>query len=462
MEKLYSLFIFFLYFYKCVSLEPGMRILAEVGKKTNLPCDNTQGDIMWLKNGAFLFRFQRGKRFQSHSIDVSRFIPDQSTNAMELDKVQLKDSGTYTCQKDKKTVYTVTLFVFEVSGIPSFNLISSEDLVLKVTFSPEQVPALQVYWMKGDKKIGKDTSVELKNVNLDHSGYYSCHIKIEGADEVKSSKEIKVRGFAPLAIEYLQESKPVILPWRFNFKVRSTQNTNDAKVKGGKITYPSQVVKQLDVTQDTVRWPEERDIKTEDMQNLDIHLSNPKIGDYRMEIDLEMGGRTKKLWGNVCLAGLTVSSFSKQDVSTESSVTLLCQINCLDKNGKLCWQNMNIKHEKCGSPGQINLTEEVNVLPETSGIWTCSVVVNQKTIVSANETLEIKNGFLDLSGYKFWVLIGAGALVLLIIVMIIVIMVARSRRLRRAQKRAWLSQNLNQQKRCKCKGFPPQRLKENI
>lgn len=71
----------------------------------------------------------------------------------------------------------------------------------------------------------------------------------------------------------------------------------------------------------------------------------------------------------------------------ESIVTLLCQTNCLEENGKLCWQNTNIKREKCGPPGRRNLTEEVTLIPETLGNWTCHVLVREKTAVTANLSL---------------------------------------------------------------------------
>ncbi|XP_073451482.1 uncharacterized protein [Aquarana catesbeiana] len=463
MKNLHRLIIFLLYFHKCVPLDFNKYILTEEKKKVNLPCGvESKGNIEWQRGGSLLIRYRTYQKFTNNALkDSNRFnVQNHSTSDLEVSEVQRSDSGIYTCQRERSTVlHTVQLLVFTVSATPSKNLFSSEKL--KLELSPENVPGLQVYWTKGDKNLDRGTSVEIKEVDLQSGGQYWCRIKMEGNEDLNISTTITVLGFysASSGIVYIQNPKSVILPWEFNFRVKS----NEVKVVEGKVTYPSKIIQPLSTTGASVCWLESCSSQTGHVNNLDLHLSNPEIGDYEMEIVLEMDGRRKKLQRKVCVASLTVSS-SEADLSMGSTVTLLCETNCLDENGKLCWQNTNIKREKCGPPGKLNVTEDVTIIPETLGNWTCLIVVEEKTIVSANLTLavQVEAEFRNLSGYLFWVTIGVGVLILLLIVIIIVIVVARSRRMRRARKRAWLIQNIHQQKRCVCGGFPIQRLKENI
>lgn len=434
-----------------------MNIITEVGKKASLPCGvKLQGDIQLYKDSSLLFKYLRGQRFHSGHKDTERIkIPDLSICNIEVDNVKLTDSGTYFCQKDKTIICQVQLFVFEVSPIPSKNLIMSEDLLLKVNLSPEQVPGLQIHWKKGDKDLGQETSVQFKNVTLEQDGLYQCLVNIEGGTEVSSSTYIKVHGISSPSSEivYVTKPKSVKLPWNFNFHVRSVPAPTGVKAVKGSVTYQSQVITQLNITRGTVCWADHCKTQAADMKNLDIELSNPKFGDYEMEIVLEVESRRKSLRRHVCVANLIVSS-SEEDPSMESKVTLQCQINCLDVNGKLCWQRKNMNPD-CGPPGEQTLMKEVTVVPDTVGNWTCYVAVEENMKVSTNLTLVVPGGLdvlLDTSGYLLWVIIGVGILIFLVLVMIVVIVVARSRRRRRARKRAWLLQNIHQKRRCKCEG----------
>lgn len=106
---------------------------------------------------------------------------------------------------------------------------------------------------------------------------------------------------ASSGIVYIQNPKSVILPWEFNFRVKS----NEVKVVEGKVTYPSKVIQPLSTTGASVCWLESCSSQTGHVNNLDLHLSNPEIGDYEMEIVLEMDDRRKKLLRKVCVASLT-------------------------------------------------------------------------------------------------------------------------------------------------------------
>ncbi|XP_075071632.1 T-cell surface glycoprotein CD4-like [Mixophyes fleayi] len=394
----------------------------------------------------------------------SRFsVPSHSTNDLKVTNVQLSDSGTFTCIKEKY-FRKVELLVIQVSVNPSADLISSEDLELTIKSSPGTISGLQVTWKKDGESISRDSKLLKKNVQLVDSGSYVCHVKIDGANDVTIDTRIAVKGVVQSsAIVYMAGKHPITLPWIFNFKVRQIPLANEVGTVGGNIAYQSKIIKELTVTSMAASWPETTDLKTppEQLYNLSVSLSNPNTGHYEMAITLKIGGREKTLLTHVCLAKLAVSA-SHSGISMESTVNLLCNVTCIDKDHKLCWYHLKIGQEFCGQAGKSNFSKEVTVLPETVGDWTCGVVVGEERKVSANLELEAQPIFLDMSNYLVWVAVGVGVLVLLLIVVTITIMTARCRRMRRARYRAWLLQNIHQQRRCQCKGFASKLLKENM
>ncbi|XP_075071229.1 obscurin-like protein 1 isoform X2 [Mixophyes fleayi] len=453
-NNLLTLSIYLLYFQTCLSVTQSEKIIAKVGGSINLPCnEETRGDIQWKKNG------QRVGKTKDHykNTNSNRFH-------LELNNIQLSDSGTFDCVKgnqNQNPIRTVTLIVVQASAFPSSTLIVSENLKLVVSSSPEI--ALQVSWWKDGKNIGPGTHLEKNNVQIEDSGTYKCQVKLEGRTE-DFSIEIKVKGFEPSeTIVYISRKKTITIPIFFNFKVRDTPLFSDVSTEEGNLTYSSRIIKKLTVMAGAACWPEKCNTKVPpgESNDLSANVSKPPIGYYRMEIVLKVDGRKKMLWRDVCVANLTVSA-SPSYISMESNVTLRCNVTCIDAGGKLCWYHPKLGPEFCGQAGQNSLAKVVTALPETVGNWTCSVVVGTQRKASENHLLEVVPDFLDLSNYLFWVTVGAGVLVLLLIVVIITIMIARRRRVRRARFRAWLIENLHEQRRCECNGFAPKRLKENI
>ncbi|XP_063818534.1 uncharacterized protein LOC135056823 [Pseudophryne corroboree] len=467
-EKLWILSIYLLCFQTRLSLASIEKIVAATGNDILLPCNvETQGDIQWLKNDVLLLKYINSIRRLGASIqDRDRFkVPSHHTNDLKVTKVKLSDSGTFTCKKGKDTVRTVELFVVQVSANPSAELISSEDLELSIQSSPEIISGLQVTWMKDGKNISTDSKLVVKNVQREDSGSFECRIKIDTGNEVKSTTMITVKGLLPSpAIVYTAGKHPITIPWLFNFKVQQKPlSPHNVCAAGGNITFQSKVIKKLTVTQEAACWHQKCDQKTppEQLHNLSVCLPNPSSGHYEMAITLKAGAREKTLMTRVCVANLTVS-VSPSDVRMDSTATLLCNVTCIDPDGKLCWSHTNTGHEICGQVGTSTLAKEVTAMPETVGNWTCSVLVGAESKASANLILEVQAAFLDASSSLFWVTVGVGVLVLLLFVVTITVMTARCRRMRRARYRAWLLQNVHQQRRCQCKGFAPKLLSENI
>lgn len=464
-EKLFGICLTFLYFQTCFSLPSNEKVLvlAEVGKQVSLPCDkNTNGEIIWLKDKILVIKYENARKLYGiMAKDKLRYnIPSHTTNNLAMMDIKITDAGTYTCQYRTSVIRTVELFIFQVSILPSASLLVSEDLVLKLTTSPSSVPGLQVSWEKDGILKSNDLKLEENNVQLNNSPYV-CRIKMEGGNRLDITTEVTVFGFHDFpSILYTSGKNPVTIPWIFNFNIRN--KLSHVHVVEGSISYSSKILNQLSVTEGAASWPARSDLKDapEKPNDLSVYLLNPKIGKYQMKICLKIGNRIKNLTREVCVANLTVSD-SKSDISQDSRVLLQCSVNCIDINEKLCWHHWKTSHEKCGEQGHTSLNTEVTAGNETVAIWTCSLTSGKVRLVSANVTLEVKS-VLDLSNPLFWVTSGVGIFIILLIVVIVTIVIARNRRVRRAQYRAWLLENLHQQRTCVCKGFAPQRLKDYI
>ncbi|KAM3912782.1 T-cell surface glycoprotein CD4 [Leptodactylus fuscus] len=376
--------------------------------------------------------------------------------------IKLEDSGNFTCQYGKSS-RTVQLFVFQVLTFPSASLLVSEDLVLELKTSPSSIPGLQVSWEKDGITKLEDLKLEENNMQLNSGGTYICRIKMGGGNSLDITRQIQVFGFHDIpSTVYTTGNNPVTIPWVFNFNIRSKPLVSGVHVVEGSIRYSSQILNQLSDMEGAPGWPTNSNSKNgpEEVNNLSVQLLNPKSGKYQMEILLKMGDQKKNLTREVCVASLTVSD-SQSGISPDTRVPLECRVNCLDINRNLCWHQQKTSHEICGQQGQRSLHIEVTAGNETEVTWTCSVTNGKERIVSADVTLEVKS-FMDLSNSLFWVMIGVGIFIVILIVLIITLLIARSRRLRRARYRAWLLENLHQQRRCECKGFSPQRLRENF
>ncbi|CAJ0965615.1 unnamed protein product [Ranitomeya imitator] len=383
-----------------------VKILAEVGKHVSFPCNKPpNGDIEWFKEQKLLGCRNNRRFFGPGAKDQQRYNdPCHEANDLVVSDLRTADSGTYT-----------------FSIVPSANLLPSEDLELNLT--PSSVPGLKVSWKKDGMAMSNDPKLEENNVQS--NAVYECRITMAGFHDFPS-------------IVYASDKSPVTIPWIFKFNIRKNPMSSDAHVEEGSISYSSQILSRLSVTDGAASWPRKSDEKeaSEKPNDLSIHLTKPKSGKYQMEILLKIGKRRKELRREVCVAGLTVSN-SESAVSMDTKVPLHCAINCMESNKKLCWHQMKTNRETCGRDGQSSVNVEVTAGNETKTAWTCSVTDGKNRIISVNVTLSREgdsdltgqSAFLDLSNSRFWAAVGVGIFILILIVVIITLVIARHRRM---------------------------------
>ncbi|XP_040177486.1 T-cell surface glycoprotein CD4-like [Rana temporaria] len=457
-----------LYLQTYLSLASGERFLYKAGDRVTVPCGmNSPGDIEWKKNGTRIIKIEKGKTILGATKDKTnqqRFsVPDGATKDLQISDIVLIDSGNYSCEEKNKASRTVQVLVLQVDAVPSVNLLASEDLMLTIKLPPGTSPI--VSWRRGQKTIADGPILKKDNVQIEDQGTYKAHVEIGDGLRKEIDVKIEVSGFSrsPSIVYISDRKRSLLLPWIFNFGVRKTPLEKEVRVLGGNVSFSSQKIKEMADRGGAGCWEAECDTKISEEQSKDLSftLTNPKCGPYRMEIHLQLGARKRRLTREVCVSNVTVSA-SPAFFSMESNVTLACSVTCLDPEGKLCWGSNLIGQKVCGAPGQRTFTKNITAVPETLGNWTCNVLIGGNIAAGANLTLEVTLSLFHPSGALFWVTVAVGVVVLLLLAVIVAVMAARCRRVRRARYRAWLLENLHQQRVCECNGFAPKRLRENV
>ncbi|NP_001233240.1 cd4 receptor S homeolog precursor [Xenopus laevis] len=444
-----------------------MQMWTTVGASVIMPCNiNTNGDFTWKKNGVTYARRLNSQINYGSLAESSRISFPHETKlknySMQLVNIKLNDFGKYYC--DEKLI--INLVIFDISVSPSTNLIASENLNLSINSAPENMMGLRITWETPRRgKIEDKRGITVANVQINDGGTYNCHLWIDGENKATFSRHISVSGFYPSSeIIYISEDSPALIPWVFNFNVRETAVRNKISAVSGSISYSNDkssspsLVSSLTVDSGGACWPERcAESKKEQPDNLSFHHLKPKAGWYHLEIQLEQEKRKTKLAMDVCLVKLTVSDVPRQ-LLMEAVVTLTCQASCANDNSTLYWHHENSNTVKHGQRGKPVVSWAITAVPEFMGVWICSVRIGGKIMLSTNVTLELEATFLK-SQSLVWMLVGGGHPALVGMVTI-VILAARCRRKRRARRGAWILMNLDQQRRCQCKGFAPMRLRE--
>ncbi|XP_077323236.1 T-cell surface glycoprotein CD4 [Lithobates pipiens] len=461
MKKLHGVGVCLLYLQTYLYLASGESFIYQAGDRATLPC-SFPGDIEWKKDGERLLKTGKSKSFGIAIKDkAERFSVSGDTNDLTISKLLFpSDSGNYTCQKNAQT-QTVQLLVFQVKAVPSMTLLASENLILTIEHPPGTSAA--VSWWKSEQKKADGPVLKKDNVQIDDRGTYKVHVEMGNGLKKDFDLKIEVSGFShsPSTV-YMSGKRLVLLPWIFNFNVRKTPLEKEVRVLGANISFSSQRMKEMPDRGGAGCWDNcDPKVQGERYNDLSYTLTNPKSGTYQMDIVLQLESRQKRLTREVCVSHMTVSA-SPTFFSMESNVTLRCSASCPDPDAKLCWYYKVIGQRVCGEPGQRTFTKNITAVPETLGNWTCNVLIGENIRSSANLTVEITLGLFHPSGALFWVVVVVGFIVLLLLVVIVTVMAARFRRMRRARYRAWLLENLHQQRVCECNGFAPKRLRENV
>ncbi|XP_018080534.1 T-cell surface glycoprotein CD4 [Xenopus laevis] len=446
-----------------------LQMWKTVGESVVMPCDTyNNGDYTWKIDGGTYVRSLLTQKTYGSRADASRIsFPYETTkqnNSMKLTGIRLGDSGNYSC--DQKMI--IILVIFEISVSPSTNLIVSEDLDLSIKTYSKTMTGLRTLWeTPGRGNIEGKGEIKVPNVQITDGGTYNCRVWIDRENEATFPLLISVSGFFQTSkMIYIPKDSPAWIPWDFNFNVRETAVANGVTAVDGSISYSNDktkipsVISSLTVNSGAC-WPDRcREGKKEHPRNLSFFLRKPKTGWYHLEIQLKQGNRQKKnLSMDVCLVMLTVSAFPSQQLPLEAKVSLTCQTSCIDANSTLYWHHVKSNTEKHDQRGKSSFSWDLTAVPESMGVWICSVRVGGKIMLSNNITLELETTFIKSPSFV-WVVVGGGAILILVGTVTIVLLAARCRRKRRARRGAWILQNLDQQRRCQCKGFAPTRLRE--
>uniref|UniRef100_A0A8C1QW15 Neural cell adhesion molecule 3 n=1 Tax=Cyprinus carpio TaxID=7962 RepID=A0A8C1QW15_CYPCA len=186
---------------------------VQVGHDTLLLCKaDSEGDFRWLKG--------------DEDIDEDRYVVekfDESTSKLLLNKVEVDDSGNYTCVFDSDRGIEKTSYQIYVYQTPDFGNtpLYHEFLVNRTVNIPCVVsgqPAVEIDWFRNNRtvkddgqghfRIQPDNSLQILGIQQEDSGTYTCEGRIKGRPITRTLKiSVVVNGEPDSPILSLSEKK---------------------------------------------------------------------------------------------------------------------------------------------------------------------------------------------------------------------------------------------------------------
>uniref|UniRef100_A0A8C1DFN5 Neural cell adhesion molecule 3 n=1 Tax=Cyprinus carpio carpio TaxID=630221 RepID=A0A8C1DFN5_CYPCA len=187
---------------------------VQVGHDTLLLCKaDSEGDFRWLKG--------------DEDIDEDRYVVekfDESTSKLLLNKVEVDDSGNYTCVFDSDRGIEKTSYQIYVYQTPDFGTtqLHHEFLVNQTVSIPCVVsgqPAVEIDWFRNNRtvkddgrghfRIQPDNSLQILGIQQEDSGTYTCEGRIKGRPITRTLK-ISVVVNEPPTVLIRQDRKSVL------------------------------------------------------------------------------------------------------------------------------------------------------------------------------------------------------------------------------------------------------------
>uniref|UniRef100_A0A8C1TDF0 Neural cell adhesion molecule 3 n=1 Tax=Cyprinus carpio TaxID=7962 RepID=A0A8C1TDF0_CYPCA len=187
---------------------------VQVGSNPLLLCKaDSEGDFRWLKG--------------DEDIDEDRHVVeniDESTSKLILNKVEVDDSGNYTCVFDSDRGIEKTSYQIYVYQTPDFGNtpLYHEFLVNRTVNIPCVVsgqPAVEIDWFRNNRtvkddgrghfRIQPDNSLQILGIQQEDSGTYTCEGRIKGRPITRTLK-ISVVVNEPPTVLILQDRKSVL------------------------------------------------------------------------------------------------------------------------------------------------------------------------------------------------------------------------------------------------------------
>ncbi|ROL41410.1 Neural cell adhesion molecule 1-A [Anabarilius grahami] len=164
---------------------------VQVGTQVLLLCKvDSEGEISWLKD--------------DEEVDEDRHEvkkTDESSSALTLKKVELSDSGTYTCLFEnehgtKRTNYQ--LYVYQALDFGKTRTYHEflMNQTVSITCLVSGKPEVEIYWYRNDRivnddgrgslRIQQDRSLHIERIQQEDRGTYTCEGKIKGRPITKN------------------------------------------------------------------------------------------------------------------------------------------------------------------------------------------------------------------------------------------------------------------------------------
>uniref|UniRef100_A0A7M4FUA2 Ig-like domain-containing protein n=1 Tax=Crocodylus porosus TaxID=8502 RepID=A0A7M4FUA2_CROPO len=358
------------------------KVAGVVGQEVILPCSLTRQMTSWSSNPSILI-LPEGKAPMANRSELI------TTNfSLKVQNLAPYDVGEYTCESGHRGD-TVQLVVF-VTELTKYLLHDQVLFVSLQQYSPVQNKITVTWWDNKDMEVTSEQSqtdqysLHKSGLRITDSGKWKCKINLQFKpfdldipfDVIVIELERKILYAAvntTVSFSYLLNlwevkwtgSLKAHLDWKakaddnyreiMNFSITNQELTSPKQIKRFGFQGVEKPFKQLNVTLSKVLFED--------------------AGWYQFRVTFDFG----HLKTAIHLVVMTVSATPTGPLSKGAEVTLHCQLSALPlQKGLLIWHRVNGTKEESKQV----IHREVEVKARTAGLWRCSFVLENKTLIN--------------------------------------------------------------------------------
>ncbi|XP_019404453.1 PREDICTED: T-cell surface glycoprotein CD4 [Crocodylus porosus] len=447
------------------------KVAGVVGQEVILPCSLTRQmtSVTW----KFQKRTHTTRRQESQEDIVIKYhinvfkgkAPMANRSELITTNFSLKvqnlapyDVGEYTCESGHRGD-TVQLVVFGVTELTKYLLHDQVLFVSLQQYSPVQNKITVTWWDNKDMEVTSEQSqtdqysLHKSGLRITDSGKWKCKINLQFKPfDLDIPFDVIVIGFKELERKILYAAVNTTVSFSYLLNLWEVKWTGSLKAHldwKAKADDNYREIMNFSITNQELTSPKQ--IKRFGFQGvekpfkqLNVTLSKVLFEDagwYQFRVTFDFG----HLKTAIHLVVMTVSATPTGPLSKGAEVTLHCQLSALPlQKGLLIWHRVNGTKEESKQV----IHREVEVKARTAGLWRCSFVLENKTLISVDYMLEEAAEWIM---YALTVAITVASVALLLFVSLCTfICTAWQRRKRRAERMVRVRQDLLQNRTCQC------------
>ncbi|XP_019383242.1 PREDICTED: T-cell surface glycoprotein CD4 [Gavialis gangeticus] len=462
-----------------LGLEPAVvvgqtKVAGAVGQEVILPCNLTHQmtSVTW----KFQKRSYTTRRQESQEDTVIKYHNDvfkgkaPMANRSELiakdfslkvQKLTPYDVGEYTCVLSVTTRFTVQLVVFGITELTKY-LLHNQVLSVSLQQYPSAQNKITVSWwdnkdmeVKNKQSQTDQYSLHKSGLRITDSGKWKCKIKLQFPPfDLDIPFDVIVIGFNDLESEIQYAAVNTTVSFSYSLNLQGVKWTGSLK---GHLDWKAKAddnygeIMNFNITNQGLALPKQIKrfgFKADEKPFRPLCVTLSKVlfedaGWYQCRVAFDFG----HVKTAIHLVVMTVAATPTGPLSKGAEVTLHCQLSALPlQKGLLIWHRVNGTKEESKQVTH----REVDVKARTAGLWRCSFVLEDKTLISVDYMLEEAAEWNTYALILIGAISGASVALLFFVSLGTFICTVWQRRQRRAERMVRVRRDLLQNRTCQC------------